>query len=141
MSATDWVEGGWDIAQTIEFARELKKRGVDWIDASSGGVSPLQKIALVARLSGAVRAGAEGAGGRHHDRGRADHAKPKQAEEIVASGKADMVALARGMLYDPRWGWHAAAELGGHVEAPPQYWRSQPSTQKELFGKTSFGAR
>jgi NADPH2 dehydrogenase len=52
-----------------------------------------------------------------------------------------MVALARGMLYDPRWGWHAAAELGGHVEAPPQYWRSQPSTQKELFGKTTFGAR
>jgi NADPH2 dehydrogenase len=67
--------------------------------------------------------------------------EPKQAEEIVASGKADMVALARGMLYDPRWGWHAAAELGGHVDAPPQYWRSQPSTQKELFGKTTFGAR
>jgi len=54
----------------------------------------------------------------------------KQAEDIVASGKADMVALARAMLYDPRWGWHAAAELGGQVEAPPQYWRSQPSTQK-----------
>ena len=52
-----------------------------------------------------------------------------------------MVALARGMLYDPRWGWHAAAELGGHVDAPPQYWRSQPSTQKELFGKTTFGTR
>jgi NADPH2 dehydrogenase len=67
--------------------------------------------------------------------------QPKQAEEIVASGKADMVALARGMLYDPRWGWHAAAELGGHVDAPPQYWRSQPSTQKELFGATTFGAR
>ena len=65
----------------------------------------------------------------------------KQAEEIVASGKADMVALARGMLYDPRWGWHAAAELGGQVEAPPQYWRSQPSTQKALFGATTFGAR
>jgi 2,4-dienoyl-CoA reductase-like NADH-dependent reductase (Old Yellow Enzyme family) len=65
----------------------------------------------------------------------------KQAEEIVASGKADMVTLARGMLYDPRWGWHAAAELGGEVSAPPQYWRSQPSTQKALFGKTSFGAR
>ncbi|MDU3047288.1 MAG: oxidoreductase, partial [Bradyrhizobium sp.] len=65
----------------------------------------------------------------------------QQAEEIVASGKADMVALARGMLYDPRWGWHAAAELGGQVAAPPQYWRSQPSTQKELFGRTTFGAR
>ena len=63
----------------------------------------------------------------------------KQAEEIVASGKADMVALARAMLYDPRWGWHAAAELGGEVFAPPQYWRSQPSTQKALFGATTFG--
>jgi NADPH2 dehydrogenase len=52
-----------------------------------------------------------------------------------------MVALARGMLYDPRWGWHAAVELGGQVEAPPQYWRSQPSTQKALFGATTFGTR
>ena len=65
----------------------------------------------------------------------------RQAEEIIASGKADMVALARGMLYDPRWGWHAAAELGGEVFAPPQYWRSQPSTQKALFGATTFGTR
>ena len=52
-----------------------------------------------------------------------------------------VVALARGMLYDPRWGWHAAAELGGEVSAPPQYWRSQPSTQKALFGATTFGTR
>ena len=52
-----------------------------------------------------------------------------------------MVALARGMLYDPRWGWHAAAELGGEVDAPPQYWRSQPSTQKALFGATTFGTQ
>jgi NADPH2 dehydrogenase len=65
----------------------------------------------------------------------------RQAEEIVASGKADMVALARGMLYDPRWAWHAAAELGGQVSVPPPYWRSQPSSHKELFGKTTFGAR
>jgi NADPH2 dehydrogenase len=65
----------------------------------------------------------------------------RQAEDIVASGKADLVTLARGMLYDPRWGWHAAAELGGQVDVPPQYWRSQPSTQKALFGATSFGTR
>ena len=63
----------------------------------------------------------------------------KQAEEIVASGKADMVALARGMLYDPRWGWHAAAELGGHVDAPPQYWRSQPSSKRTCSATTTFG--
>ena len=140
VSATDWVEGGWDLPQTIEFVRELKQRGVDWIDASSGGVSPLQKIPLspgyqvpfaqAVREATSVTTMAVGL-----------ITEAKQAEEIVASGKADMVALARGMLYDPRWGWHAAAELGGQVEAPPQYWRSQPSTQKALFGATTFGAR
>ena len=52
-----------------------------------------------------------------------------------------MVALARGMLYDPRWGWHAAAELGGHVAAPPAYWRAPPHEQKDLFGTTTFGTR
>jgi 2,4-dienoyl-CoA reductase-like NADH-dependent reductase (Old Yellow Enzyme family) len=140
VSSTDWVEGGWDLPQTIEFARELKKRGVDWIDASSGGVSPLQKIALgpgyQVQFSEAIK---QATGLPTIAVGLITEAK--QAEEIVASGKADMVALARGMLYDPRWGWHAAAELGGQVYAPPQYWRSQPSTQKELFGKTSFGGR
>jgi NADPH2 dehydrogenase len=140
VSSTDWVEGGWDLAQTVEFARELKKRGVDWIDASSGGVSPLQKIPLgpgyQVPFAEAIR----------RETGLPIIAvglitEAKQAEEIVASGKADMVALGRAMLYDPRWGWHAAAELGGTVEVPPQYWRSQPSTQKELFGRTTFGAR
>ncbi len=140
VSATDWVEGGWDLPQTITFAKELKARGVDWIDASSGGVSPLQKITLgpgyQVPFADAIR----------RETGLPTIAvglitEAKLAEEIVASGKADMVALARGMLYDPRWAWHAAAELGASVEAPPQYWRSQPSTQKELFGKTTFGAR
>ncbi len=140
VSATDWVEGGWDLAQTIVFANELKSRGVDWIDASSGGVSPLQKIPLgpgyQVPFAEAIR----------RETGLPTIAvglimEPAQAEEIVATGKADMVALARGMLYDPRWGWHAAASLGGQVDAPPQYWRSQPATQKELFGKTTFGAR
>jgi 2,4-dienoyl-CoA reductase-like NADH-dependent reductase (Old Yellow Enzyme family) len=140
VSATDWVEGGWDLAQTIEYAKELKKRGVDWIDASSGGVSPLQKIPLgpgyQVPFAQAIR---EATGVTTMAVGLITEAK--QAEDIVASGKADMVALARAMLYDPRWGWHAAAELGGQVEAPPQYWRSQPSTQKALFGTTTFGTR
>ena len=140
ISATDWVEGGWDLPQSIAFSKELKTRGVDWIDASSGGVSPLQKIPLhpgyqvpfaqAIKEATSVTTMAVGL-----------ITEAKQAEEIVASGKADMVALARGMLYDPRWGWHAAAELGGHVEAPPQYWRSQPATQKALFGATTFGTR
>jgi 2,4-dienoyl-CoA reductase-like NADH-dependent reductase (Old Yellow Enzyme family) len=140
VSATDWVEGGWDLAQTIELAQELKKRGVDWIDASSGGVSPLQKIPLSPGYQVPLAQGIKEATGLTTI-AVGLITQPQQAEEIVASGKADMVALARGMLYDPRWGWHAAAELGGHVDAPPQYWRSQPSTQKELFGKTTFGAR
>jgi 2,4-dienoyl-CoA reductase-like NADH-dependent reductase (Old Yellow Enzyme family) len=140
VSSTDWVEGGWDIAQTIELAKELKKRGVDWIDASSGGVSRLQKIALgpgyQVPFAQAIK---EATGLTTIAIGLITEAR--QAEEIVASGKADMVALARAMLYDPRWGWHAAAELGGQVSVPPQYWRSQPSTQKALFGATTFGGR
>jgi NADPH2 dehydrogenase len=140
VSSTDWVEGGWDLAQTIEYAKELKKRGVDWIDASSGGVSPLQKIPLAPGYQVPfAKAIKEATGANTMAVGLITEAK--QAEEIVASGKADMIALARAMLYDPRWGWHAAAELGGEVEAPPQYWRSQPSTQKALFGATTFGTR
>src|SRR6202521_6017083 len=139
VSATDWVEGGWDLAQTIEFAKELKQRGVDWIDASSGGVSPLQKIPLgpgyQVPFAQAIR---QATGVATIAFGLITEAR--HAEDIVASGKADLVALARGVLYDPRWGWHAAAELGGQVEAPPQYCRSQPSTQKALFGATTFGA-
>jgi 2,4-dienoyl-CoA reductase-like NADH-dependent reductase (Old Yellow Enzyme family) len=140
VSATDWVEGGWDLEQTIAFVNELKGRGIDWLDASSGGVSPLQKIPLgpgyqvpfaqaIKKRTGVITMAV----------GLITEAK--QAEEIIASGKADMVALARAMLYDPRWGWHAAADLGGEVSAPPQYWRSQPSTQKALFGTTTFGTR
>lgn len=140
VSATDWVDGGWDLDQTIAFAQELKRRGVDWIDASSGGISPLQKITLgpgyQVPFAQAVKQATD-----LPTIAVGLITEPHQAEEIVASGKADMVALARGMLYDPRWGWHAAAALGGQVAAPPQYWRSQPSTQKELFGKTTFGAR
>jgi 2,4-dienoyl-CoA reductase-like NADH-dependent reductase (Old Yellow Enzyme family) len=140
VSATDWVEGGWDLPQTIEFAKELKKRGVDWIDVSSGGVSPLQKIPLGPGYQVPLAQGVkEATGVITMAVGLITEAK--QAEDIIASGKADMVTLARGMLYDPRWGWHAAAALGGEVTAPPQYWRSQPSTQKALFGATTFGAR
>ena len=140
VSSTDWVDDGWDIAQTIELAKELKKRGVDWIDVSSGGVSPLQKIPLrpgyQVQFAEAIK---QATGVNTMAVGLITEAK--QAEDIVASGKADMVALARGMLYDPRWGWHAAAQLGGHVTAPPAYWRAPPHEQKDLFGATTFGTR
>jgi len=140
VSATDWVEGGWDLAQTIEFAKQLKAHGLDWIDVSSGGVSPLQKIPLgpgyQVPFAQAIK---EATGLTTIAVGLIT--QPKQAEDIVASGKADIIALARGMLYDPRWGWHAAAELGGHVTAPPAYWRAPPHELKDLFGAITFGAR
>jgi 2,4-dienoyl-CoA reductase-like NADH-dependent reductase (Old Yellow Enzyme family) len=125
VSASDWLEGGWDLAQTIALARALKARGCDWIDASSGGISPAQRIRLgpgyqvpfadSIRKQAAIPTIAVGL-----------ITEPRQAEDIVAAGQADMVALARAMLYDPRWAWHAAAELGAQVWAPEQYWRCAP---------------
>ena len=136
VSATDWVPGGWDLEQTIEFAQALKKRGVDWVDASSAGLSPLQKIAVGPNYQVPfAQAIKEATGVNTIAIGLIT--EPEQAEEILASGKADLVALARAMLYDPRWPWHAAAKLGGTVEAPPQYWRSQPSNLKGLFGEAA----
>ena len=140
VSASDWVEGGWDVDQTVVFAQELKRRGVDWIDVSSGGVSPAQKIPLGPgyQVPFADKIKAE-TGLPTFSVGLIT--EPRQAEEIVAGGKADFVALARGVLYDPRWGWHAAAALGATVQAPPQYWRAPPHEHKALFGETVSGAR
>jgi 2,4-dienoyl-CoA reductase-like NADH-dependent reductase (Old Yellow Enzyme family) len=67
--------------------------------------------------------------------------EPEQAEAIVASGDADAVAMARAILYDARWPWHAAAKLGAQVDAPRQYWRSQPREHKDLFRGLHFGQR
>lgn len=140
VSATDWVDGGWDLEQTISFAKALKERNADWIDVSSGGVSPLQKIPVgpgyQVPLADAIR---KATGLNTIAVGLITDAQ--QAEDIVASGKADLVALARGMLYDPRWPWHAGAQLGGTVTAPPQYWRAPPHEQKTLFGETVNGGR
>jgi 2,4-dienoyl-CoA reductase-like NADH-dependent reductase (Old Yellow Enzyme family) len=133
VSATDWVDGGWDLEQTIVLSTELQRRGVDWIDVSSGGLSPLQKIPLAPGYQVPFAQAIKAATGVNTIAvGLITEAR--QAEEIIASGKADLVALARAMLYDPRWPWHAAAQLRASVDAPPQYWRSQPSDQKGLFG-------
>jgi NADPH2 dehydrogenase len=140
VSATDWIDGGWDLAQAIAFTKALKRLGCDWIDASSGGVSPRQKIPVSpgyqVPFAEAIRKGADIA-----TIAVGLITEARQAEEIVASGKADMVALARGMLYDPRWAWHAAAELGGQVRAPRQYWRSQPRDARDLFGEITTKQR
>jgi 2,4-dienoyl-CoA reductase-like NADH-dependent reductase (Old Yellow Enzyme family) len=140
VSASDWIEGGWTIEQTIVFANELRKRGVDWVDASSGGISPRQKIALgpgyQVPFAQAVR---EATGVNTIAVGLITGVQ--QAEDIVASGQADFVAIARGILYDPRWPWHAAAQLGASVDAPPQYWRAAPPEQKALFTHATLGIR
>ncbi len=132
LSATDWVDGGWDVAQSIAFSQALEARGSAFIHVSSGGLSPAQKIAVgpsyQVPLARAIKA-AVGipviAVGMITDY--------EQAEAIVATGDADAVALARAMLFDPRWPWHAAAHLGASVRAPNQYLRSQPRRYKTLF--------
>jgi len=140
ISATDWVAGGWDIEGTLALSQALKARGCAAIHVSSGGVSPQQKIPVGPgyQVPFAQRVKAEVglptiAVGLITD--------PAQAEAIVANGEADAVSLARAMLYDPRWPWHAAAKLGARVEAPHQYWRSQPREFKDLFENAQFGAR
>jgi 2,4-dienoyl-CoA reductase-like NADH-dependent reductase (Old Yellow Enzyme family) len=133
ISATDWVDGGWDIEQSVVFSKALSEAGADFIHVSSGGVSPHQKIALGPnyQIPFAERIKAE-TGTPTIGVGLITEAE--QAEAIIASGQADLVALARAMLFNPRWPWHAAAALGAQVAAPPQYWRSQPREFKHLFG-------
>lgn len=135
LSATDWVAGGWDLEQSIIFAKNLEAHGCSAIHISSGGLHPAQKIPIgpsyQVPLARAVKESVN---------------MPvvavglitsfAQAEAIVGNGDADMVALARAVLYNPRWPWHAAAELGGQVRAPKQYLRSQPRRLKELFAAT-----
>lgn len=132
ISATDWIDGGWEIAQSVAFSKALQQRGCAFIHVSSGGLSPAQQITAIPgyQVPFAERI--------KRETGMPTIAvglitEPEQAEQIVASGQADMVALARGMLYDPRWPWHAAAKLGAQVTAPKQYWRSQPAVFKNLF--------
>jgi 2,4-dienoyl-CoA reductase-like NADH-dependent reductase (Old Yellow Enzyme family) len=140
VSATDWVPNGWDIEGTIALARALKARGCAAIHVSSGGVSPAQKIPLgpgyqvpyAARVKAEVGLPTIAVG---------LVTEPEQAESIIAQGEADAVCLARAMLYDPRWPWHAAARLGAHVRAPKQYWRSQPREFKDLFEGAKTGQR
>jgi 2,4-dienoyl-CoA reductase-like NADH-dependent reductase (Old Yellow Enzyme family) len=124
ISHTDWVEGGWDTAQAVELARQLKALGADIIDVSSGGLDAGQKIPLGPgyQVPGAiaVRQGAEIAVAAV---GLITEAA--QANAIVVEGKADLVLLARVLLRDPYWPYRAAAALGraDAITAPPQYER------------------
>ena len=124
----------------MELAKALKRAGSPAIHVSTGGVSPKQAIKLGPgyQVPYAERIKAE--------TGLATIAvglitEPRQAENILVEDRADAISLARAMLYDPRWPWHAAAELGGRVRAPRQYWRSQPREHKDLFKEAAFGQR
>ncbi|KAJ9430232.1 2,4-dienoyl-CoA reductase [Candidatus Pantoea symbiotica] len=125
LSATDWVEGGWDVEQSIVFSQQLESAGSDYVHVSSGGLSPQQKITVgpgyqlpFARdIRKQVKIPVIGVG---------LITEPKQAEQALQEGDVDLIALARAVLYDPRWPWHAAAELGAQAKAPPQYLRSEP---------------
>lgn len=135
ISATDWVDEApsWRLEDSIAFAHELKARGCDWIDVSSGGMSPAQKIPLgpgyQVPLARAIRAAT----------GLTTMAvglitSPTQAEAILAQGDADLVALGRAFLDDPRWPWRAATELGAQVQAPRQYLRARSGEAARIFG-------
>lgn len=124
ISASDWVEGGWDIEQSVELSRRLKALGVDLIDCSSGGMTanaaipagPGYQTPFAARIRNEA-AIATGAVGLIID--------PAQAEHIVRTGQADAVLLAREMLRDPYWPLRAAAKLHAEVAWPKQYGRAR----------------
>ncbi|QEL22681.1 NADH:flavin oxidoreductase/NADH oxidase [Bosea sp. F3-2] len=132
ISGTDWVEGGWDIEQSIAFSKAAKARGIDFVHVSSGGLSTAQKIPLGPSYQVPLaRAVKQATGIPTIAVGLIT--EPEQAEAIIGTGEADLVGLARGILYNPRWPWHAAAELGASVKAPDQYLRSQPRQYSKLF--------
>jgi 2,4-dienoyl-CoA reductase-like NADH-dependent reductase (Old Yellow Enzyme family) len=124
ISATDWVEGGWDLAQSVQLAKWMKEIGVDLIDCSSGGLILDAKIpvgpgyqtpfATAIRTEAGIATGAVGM-----------ITSPSQAEHILATGQADAVLLARELLRDPYWPLRAARELRADVEWPLQYVRAK----------------
>ncbi len=140
LSASDWVEGGWDIDDCVVLAKRLQAAGAHFLDVSSAGVSPLQKITI-------------GPGYQVHFAERIRRevdipvitvgliTEPKQAEEILQTGQADMVALARAFIANPRWPWRAAAELGGQLQGHPQYYRCLPSGHPRIFGDVTTNQR
>ena len=136
LSASDWVEGGFTVEEAVEVARALKAAGAVYICASSGGnvhdaripVGPLYQAHLAETIQREAGISTRAVG---------LITEPEQAESIVASGKADMVAIARAILADPRWPWRAAATLGGKVHLVPQYDRSLPTMRHWVAPKTA----
>ena len=123
ISAVDWVEGAWSIEDSIELAKRLKDLGCDFIDVSTGGidinirppVSPGFQVPYATQIKEKVGIPVMAVG---------MITESDQAEAIIGEGRADMVAVARALLDDPHWGWHAAYKLGAEVKLPPQYARA-----------------
>ena len=124
INGSDWAEGGWQPEDAVAYARELKRAGLDFVCVSSGGTVSHQKIPVIPgyQVPFAERV-------RHESgiktRAVGMIADPTQAEDIIASGKADMVAMARAFLDNPRWVWHAAERFNVPLDYPPQYARSR----------------
>lgn len=128
ISSIDWAPGGWTIEDSVTLTRELQKLGCDYVTASSGGAVPEQAIQVEPgyQVPFAERI--------RRDTGMCTAAvglitEARQAEAILQHGQADIIALGRRMLWDPRWPWHAATELGEEFFYPKQYERSHPSMQ------------
>jgi len=123
ITGSDWMDGGLTAADAVSFTKMLKEAGCDYVDVSSGGVSAEARNPTTPGYNADIAAQVR------RETGIATRTvglivTPKQAEAIIAEGKADMVALARAVLDDPHWGWHAARALGGEVKRPPQYART-----------------
>jgi len=132
ISAYDWVEGGWTPEETAQLSVQLKALGADFVHISSGGVSSAQQIAVAPnyQVGFAARVKAQSA---LSTIAVGLITQAQQAEDIIASGQADLVALARAFLYKPRWTWEAAASLNGQVQASKPYWRCLPREAQHIF--------
>lgn len=132
VSGTDWVQGGWDIGQTVEFAKQLESRGCGAIHISSAGLHPAQAIPVAPGYQVPLARAVKAAVGIPVVAVGLITAF-EHAEALVGTGDADLIALARTILYDPRWPWHAAAALGAQVRAPNQYLRAAPQGLPHLL--------
>ena len=129
ISATDWVDGGSTPDDMVALAQSLKPLGCDFVDVTSGQLDPRQKIPFAPGLNVPfTKRVREEAGLTAMAVGMIT--RPQQAEEIVSSGGADLIAIARGVMDDPRWAWHAARELGAETDYPMNYQRCHPSVWK-----------
>jgi 2,4-dienoyl-CoA reductase-like NADH-dependent reductase (Old Yellow Enzyme family) len=140
ISASDWIEGGWTPKETADFAARLKPLGCNFVHISSGGISPSQKIAIGPNYQVPfAKIVKEKSGIPTMTVGLIT--EPQQAEAILQSGDADLIALARAFLFKPRWAWEAAAVLGGIVPSNERYWRCLPREAQAIFGDVKVGQR